>query len=406
MLTRPKLPVPPPLRGADRGSFAEDTIKRRLPEIARRVLRENELPDTAASTSSGQAVTAIEMLIAEMPYALIRPLTDTHAPDFALWQSAIDRYRNQNWLEIPWFFAETYFFRRIIEAVDYFRTGIDPYRQQKEEALVIGLTAVPDLARELVITPNAGWQEELFRRLLSGALWGNQADLSLWATDDDEKPDHADDQARLAHLLVDDRTAVADRLYALDQMRLDILVDNAGPELLADLMLADYLLACGKAGQVHLHLKLFPTFVSDATPDDVIHTLNRLCAEPTEAVRLWGERLVQAQVDGRLQTHTHPFMTSPHPLWHMPDDLRRQLAQANLIISKGDANYRRALGDAHWPYTTPFAGVVSYLPSPTLFLRVCKSNVLAGLTPGQLTTLNEQDADWVTSGRWGVIQLA
>lgn len=404
MLTRPKLPVPPPLRGADRGSFAEDTIKRRLPEIARRVLRENDLPDTAPSTGSGQAKAAIESLIDEMPYALVRPLTDTHAPDTAVWQPAIDRYRSQNWLEIPWFFAETYFFRRIIEAIDYFHTGLDPYRVQKEEALRQGLTAVHTLARTLVLGQNAGWQGDVFRRLLLAALWGTQVDLSLWGTDAAEKPDHTDDKARLAHLLVDDRTAVTDHLYPLEQIRLDILVDNAGPELLADLMLADYLLSCGKAGQVHLHLKLYPTFVSDATPQDVAHTVENLCQVALEPVRLWGERLLKAQADGRLQTHTPPFMISPHSLWQMPDEFRRELAQAHLVISKGDANYRRALGDAHWPFTTPFADVVSYLPAPTLFLRVCKSNVLAGLTPDQLTTLNEQDADWVTSGRWGVLQ--
>ncbi len=396
MPTRPKLPVPPPLRGADRGSFAEDTIKRRLPDIARRVLRENGLPNVAVAT--------IESLIDEMPYALIRPLTDTDAPDTAVWQPAIDRYRSQNWLEIPWFFAETYFFRRIIEAVDYFHTGLDPYRAQKEEALRQGLTAVHTFSRELVLAQNAGWQEGLFRRLLSGALWGNQIDLSLWGTDAAEKPDHTDDKAKLAHVLVDEGTAVTDLLYSLEQIRLDILIDNAGPELLADLMLADYLLTCGKAGQVHLHLKMFPTFVSDATLQDLAHTLDVLCAMEAEPVRLWGERLVKAQADGRLHTHTHPFMTSPHPLWQMPDEFRRELAQADLVISKGDANYRRALGDAHWPFTTPFANVVSYLPTPTLFLRVCKSNVLAGLSPDQLTTLNAQDANWVTSGRWGVLQ--
>ncbi|MCL4262214.1 MAG: DUF89 family protein [Anaerolineae bacterium] len=406
MLTRPKLPVPPPLRGADRGSFAEDTIKRRLPEIARRVLRENNLLDTAPSTGSGQAKAAIETLIAEMPYALIRPLTDPHAPDTAVWQPAIDRYRSQNWLQIPWFFAETYFFRRIIEAVDYFHTGLDPFHAQKEEALRQGLTAVDTLARELAISQSAGWQEGAFRRLLLAALWGNQVDLSLWGTDAAEKPDHADEMAQRAHVLVDEVTAVTDYLYSLDQIRLDILVDNAGPELLADLMLADYLLTCGKAGQVHLHLKLFPTFVSDATPQDVAHTVASLCQVAIEPVRLWGERLAAVQADGRLQTHTPPFMISPHPLWRLPDDFRQELAQADLVISKGDANYRRALGDAHWPFTTPFADVVSYLPTPTLFLRVCKSNVLAGLTPGQLTALNEQDADWVTSGRWGVLQWA
>ncbi|HRQ36917.1 MAG TPA: damage-control phosphatase ARMT1 family protein [Chloroflexota bacterium] len=396
MQIRPKLPVPPPLRGADRGSFAEDTIKRRLPEIARRVLRENDLQDAT--------VAAIESLVAEMPYALIRPLTDIHAPDTAVWQPAIDRYRSQNWLEIPWFVAETYFFRRIIEAVDYFHTGLDPYRTQKEEALMQRLTAVPTLSHELVLAQNAGWQEDVFHRLLLAALWGNQVDLSLWTTDAAEKPDHTDDKAKLAHVFVDESTAVTDHLYSLDQIRLDMLIDNAGPELLADLMLADYLLTCGKVRQVNLHLKMFPTFVSDATPQDLAHTVDTLCKVEVEPVRLWGERLVRAQADGRIQTHTHPFMTSPHPLWQMSDEFRRELAQADLVISKGDANYRRALGDAHWPFTTPFADVVSYLPTPILFLRVCKSNVLAGLTPDQLTTLNAQDINWVTSGRWGLLQ--
>lgn len=76
MRYKPTLPVPPPLRGVDRGSFAEHTVKRRLPDIARRVLAENTLPPEAAA--------ALEGLIADLPNAPLRPLTDTHAPDHTL----------------------------------------------------------------------------------------------------------------------------------------------------------------------------------------------------------------------------------------------------------------------------------------------------------------------------------
>src|SRR5215467_14514342 len=60
-----------------------------------------------------------------------------------------------------------------------------------------------------------------------------------------------------------------------------------------------------------------------------------------------------------------------------PDDMRALLAEADLVVAKGDANYRRALGDAHWPWTTPFVDIVSYFPTPLAFLRTCKAEVIA-----------------------------
>ena len=60
-----------------------------------------------------------------------------------------------------------------------------------------------------------------------------------------------------------------------------------------------------------------------------------------------------------------------------------------MVIAKGDANYRRALGDAPWPFTTPLADVVSYCPTPIVFLRTCKAKVIAGLSSAQVHELQQ-----------------
>jgi hypothetical protein len=75
------------------------------------------------------------------------------------------------------------------------------------------------------------------------------------------------------------------------------------------------------------------------------------------------------------------------------------------LINKGDANYRRLLGDRHWPYTTPLADILCYLPAPLAALRVFKSEVAAGLKPGQPESLDRADPGWKTNGKWGVLQF-
>ncbi|MCX7792643.1 MAG: damage-control phosphatase ARMT1 family protein, partial [Chloroflexaceae bacterium] len=131
-MRQPALPLPPPLRGADPDSFARDTVLRRLPAIARRVLAENDLDPEAAR--------AVAALAAEIPAAPLRPLADDAAPDLTLWQGYLAPYTGQDWLAVPWFLAETYFYRRILEAIGYFRPrvgayGRDPYARQKRLGL-------------------------------------------------------------------------------------------------------------------------------------------------------------------------------------------------------------------------------------------------------------------------------
>ena len=94
------------------------------------------------------------------------------------------------------------------------------------------------------------------------------------------------------------------------------------------------------------------------------------------------------------------------PFWQLPTDLRANLSHSSLIISKGDANYRRLLGDRHWPFTTPFDKILHNSPAPLVALRTLKAEVAAGLKFEQIERLNNEERGWLVNGRYGVIQLA
>lgn len=396
--------LPPALRGTDPGSFTHHTIANRWPGIAGRVIEENDFP--------AQVNDRIRALRDDLPDGTIRPIDDPEAPDEALWTEWAAPHLGKSWLEAPWFFGENYFYRRILEATGYFRRSTpggrrDPFADQKEQGLTQATDGIRALAagRARALDDGDAWRTEL-DRLVRTALWGNQADLSMWAADE-EAPDHLGTGREEAHLLADDTSSALDRLDALDPpVRVDVWADNAGFELISDLALIDGLLAVESIEPVVVHLKVHPTFVSDATVDDVHETLTVLADAEDTAVRNWAGRLQRAIATGRLRLRDAWVWTSPLRAREFPSAVRADLARSDLVVSKGDANYRRLLGDRHWPFTTPFEEAAAPLPTPVLALRTLKSEVAAGLTAGQVDRLDDEDPEWLVDGEWGVIQFA
>jgi hypothetical protein len=201
---------------------------------------------------------------------------------------------------------------------------------------------------------------------------------------------------------LDAALAYLDRLDG-GRARVDILLDNAGYELVTDLALADFLLASGRSAQVVLHAKCYPVFVSDALENDILDTLDFLVLEGHAETRAMAVRLRTGLLADRLVIRCHPFWTSPLPAWEMPADLQQELAGSTLLIAKGDANYRRLLGDRHWAQELPFSAVVDYFTCGVLALRTLKSEIAVGVPAERVPT---GDADWMINGRWGLVQFA
>jgi uncharacterized protein with ATP-grasp and redox domains len=390
--------IPEPLRGSEPDSFAYYTITVRFPRILNQVLQENELPLDEQKS--------LRQLLDEIPESPLRPLIDQKAPDAGQWSDYLQHYDGQNWLQTPWFFCETYFFRRIIAAIRFYEKGpderLDPYHEQKADTLSETVSSLVETLQDRPMNSENDLKHALQEALIMG-VWGNQTDLSMWSSD--QGPGQSGEQND-SQLLVNNASTIAEYLSNASQPRVDIILDNAATELTRDLLLADLLLSSHLQAIVHLHAKPHPTYVSDATAQDVHRTLSAFNKIEGGQVRRIGRRLSDAILSGRLQIHEDYFWTSPLSGWQMPDRLYADLGKANLIISKGDANYRRFLGDRHWPFTTPFTDITHYRPAPLAALRVLKSEVACGLQPEQPAILRQHDPGWLVDGRWGVIQFA
>jgi hypothetical protein len=219
-------------------------------------------------------------------------------------------YVGRPWLDAPFLWSEQYFFQRLLEAVDYFSPGpwhgVDPFAYLKTAELL-----APDLEDDLAALPGDGQA-----RLLA-SVWGNRADLGFLINRT---------ALAAAALVADDSAALWSALGPDAQVV--VVADNAGRELLADLVLIDHLLEHGHAATVTLHVKPHPYYVSDATTTDFVACLRRLSETPGSAseisARLW-------RTD-RLRVSTHDFFCAPGSYHAMPADLGSEFAAATVTI--------------------------------------------------------------------------
>ncbi|MFC4855451.1 damage-control phosphatase ARMT1 family protein [Actinophytocola glycyrrhizae] len=296
-----------------------------------------------------------------------------------------EEYAGRSWYDVPFLWAESCFYRKLLVAVGYFAPGpwqgVDPFEPVKSAEL-----RTPELADDLAAFATRSDEDAL----LTASLWGNRADLGFRLSAGQADGDGA--------LLVDQSPLLWSLLTDADTVC--VVADNSGRELVPDLLLADHLLVTGRAARILLHVKPCPYYVSDALLTDVVAALRRL-SESHDA----GPRLERAMRDGRLQVRAHPFSCAPWSYHRMPPDLAADFASATVTIMKGDLNYRRLVGDRRWVPTTPFEEVTAYFPGRVAALRTMKCDVAVGIPADAVARLDASGEQWRSNGAHAVIHV-
>lgn len=371
------------------GSFPWNVFHERHPELVRRLL--DALPYGPAERA------AVRGLLAESTGGVLHP-PDGQDPDHEEWTAWGEGLWGRPWREAPFLWAENWFHHRLLDATGYLRPGtwqgVDPFAPLKNAEL-----AGPAVDEELTaLDALVGLPEEhRTSALLTSALWGNRADLGFRLIADPEA-------VPATGLVADDGAELLAWLRGAAGGRISVVADNAGRELLPDLVLVDHLLTTGLAAEVVLYLKPRPYFVSDATTADLLATLERLRTAVGPGAAAVGRRLDGALRRGTLVARTHPFFCAPLTYHDLPADLRAELAGSALTVLKGDLNYRRLVGDRHWPPGHPFARAAAHFPGPVAALRTLKSDVVVGVDPATAARLDATDPHWRTGGRNAVLQ--
>lgn len=335
--------------------------------------------------------------------------------------------KDPTWFECTFLFSDCYFFRRIAELFELSQTlsTLDPYHKQKDDALMGSMKSISSLCKycnavnqNIFQADNCLLKKEVIR-MFQISLWGNQCDLALDSEKSGIKTDEAIKQVteKQEYIIANDLERAWKVLHdarensCLNGMKVyvDLVVDNAGYELVSDLCLSDFLTSSNLVDIVRIHVKNMPWFVSDAMKKDVLWTLSVFQLAECEDILAMASRWNEHFSSGRWQIiDDETFWTLPFPYNAMPTEdpeLYENLKKTSLIIMKGDLNYRKLIGDINWNYSTKFSEALrGFSPAPLLALRTIKTEVLAGVDPSRFPEYKAKNPEWMLDGSYAVAQ--
>lgn len=432
-----------PVWTSDEGTMAQETARVRWERLVQ------DMVDSMGSSLAKNSITASEKaegLEIQHQLRILRQevVSDDKLTPLNLHRDVDERWYNErlgassqlSWRAAPWLFAECYLYRRVqaLFSGSVYWHGHDIFREQKDSSFTNSRTAVQDLAAQYNINiqrcprqENAGdvVSFKKFSDMMQVALWGNATDLSLLSRPTFEDLRSLQKKPASIAMVVDDDldqlwSYMTSPAYETSHRHIDIVLDNAGFELLTDLVLAVYLLDQDFANEVTLHTKVFPWFVSDATPADLESLMAMLRSQETFPTREFidplCDRIAQLTSAGKIVITQHWFWTTGSAFSEMPTraaDLLHYLCGRDLVIFKGDLNYRKLTGDGLWPHTTPFKAALGPLGSRSglkvLALRTNKADVCVGLeSEDRVRALDKESprGGWLRTGKYGVISFS
>lgn len=114
-------------------------------------------------------------------------------------------------------------------------------------------------------------------------------------------------------------------------------------------------------------------------------------------------------VTGKWEIKFESFWTLPCDFSKMSTEtpeLYETLQQSDLLIFKGDLNYRKLVNDIYWEPTTPFqVALRGFEPTNVLALRTVKAETISGLPKGVYERLTADEKNWMITGKYALTQL-
>ncbi len=367
--------MPQEIMTSKEGSFARFTVLNRFPDILNDLIAGNKFPTGIEK--------GLRALLNSIPENNLTPLSDEY-PFASDINRVIENNPQYTWLNAPFLFIENYLYHRICDVCDYYSNGFDFFKYKKEAEIIKGMNKFSGSLKKLNSITS-------FSEISLLNLMGNKSDLSQSSSYYSE--------GSAFELLIDHREKADVKVRNCS--RIDFILDNSGDELFFDLLMAYWLLKNTGVQKIKLHFKQIPYFVSDALITDYRFLLGSL--SHNRELQWFTDDMNNFESDGKMELLAEPFFSSGKLFSYMPEELKTELCSSDLLIFKGDLNYRRLIDDCYRPYETETSSLLKYFTTDILINRILKSEIIAGLTSAKIPARDR--TDWMFSGEYGQIEL-
>lgn len=362
-------------------SFAPYTIEKRFPKIISDLLKQIENKKFEKELEDLKTISTVDYIFGQHK-------------EYKIWNKYIARYVDKSILDVPFIFAEFYFYWKIIEKTKYFENKIDPFKIQKQESsykAVNSIATLIDFINDKSISIQNKW-EKIFINL----LWSNrEGDLSQISMQSANKSNE------IENILINDIsetfTFIKNNCY-----QIDFILDNSGYELSATLVLVYFLLENDLVKDINLHAKKYPFFVSDTTKEDINFILDIFKKHDNKNTQYVAKKL-EIFFGNNIKIFDDSFWCEP--LYFSDERIKNSLYRSHLVIIQGDLNYRRLIGDRLWAYDMDIKMLTKYFPTNVLIVRTLKSEVLVNIPLDKIKEISQKNKKWLVDGSYGIIQL-
>ena len=284
--------------------------------------------------------------------------------------------------------------------------GYIDYFQKKKKADFILQSSDFDLLETI---PGSSFTEDMLKKYLIYSMKGNSHDLSQ------NEALYHEDKNRYDFVCDDTQKIFSFLLQQNSYGKLIIIPDNSAVEFFSDICLAMYFLSTNKFRTIVFKMNNRPKFVSDVTWQDY-ELFKTFLKRDNTAYNIFEFY----EKSGRIQFEYKDDYTQIPYIRDFSEEEIKDLQSADMLIVKGDLNYRRFLLDCFCPFETPLKSLVpeQLLEQKIVFLRMIKSTVVAGLTKIQSQKAHDEidnpkktktDEDglntFFSSGNYGMISM-